>query len=797
MRLFDMKSSLASFGFRMKLNWLPRIVILAALAIAIALASQPAMTARAQGAGTELVSNLSETPSHNHTIGRGGLLSITFSYANAFTTGSHPQGYRLNSVAAKFDSVVGKPRAISAKIYSSATEGGYAKPDFPLVTLTGEIHPDAPGDYTYTCSGSGCDLGASTTYHLAFETAENRSNNYYRWRATASENQTSDDGWTIADSVSNKGSGDWKPNRNDNAGMFSVSATKIAPALAASNIAATGATLTLSDYPGGDWHYKQTAPTDGTCAAAGSGATAINLTGLTPGTAYTYKAYSDSACSDSNEIESAAFTTVTLSASEVTNTTATLRLNGSRSESWRYKYTAPATPAGQCSDEIAGGTSTVDLAGLTPNTSYIFKAYSDGACANEITNDASDAKFTTENIQFSASHITAAGATLTIGGYTGNWYSKRTAPDAGTCSSAISGVTANVTGLTVGVDNTFKAYSDSSCNTAIAAVTFMVGVSVSNLGEKSRQYLDIGYESGQNAPTKRTTAFITGSATGGYVLHSVALRFSTKVGTPGVISVKIHALSNNAVVTTLSGPGDPNPSNLNEVDVEYTCSGSGCALSPSTAYYLVAEAPNSPAGDNNHGWRSTDSHDQTNTPSTAGWNIGDNSFHLRGSGKWMPTPLIFGIGMFRVSAMPVPHLGASSVSANSATLTLSDYAWDWHYKQTAPSEGTCAAAGSGATTVNLANLTPGVAYTFKAYSDSSCSNEITTDDTDAAFKTQALPAHADADARARADVGFRVGIGVRIRVAVEAPHADSNSDAHAGADGDAHAHARPAHAGSA
>ena len=299
MRLFDIKFSRLLSG--LPLNWLPRIAILAALAVAIALASQPAMTARAQSPGT-LVSNLSETPSHNHTIGRGGLLSITFSYANAFTTGSHPQGYRLNSVAAKFDSVVGKPRAISAKIYSSATEGGYAKPNSPLVTLTGEIHPDAPGDYTYTCSGSGCDLEASTTYHLAFETAENRSNNYYRWRATASENQkTSDDGWTIADSVSNKGSGDWKPNRNDNAGMFSVSATKIAPALTASNIAATDATLTLSDYPGSDWHYKQTLPSPGQCSGAVSGTT-VNLTGLTHGTEYTYKAYSDSACSSANVI---------------------------------------------------------------------------------------------------------------------------------------------------------------------------------------------------------------------------------------------------------------------------------------------------------------------------------------------------------------------------------------------------------------------------------------------------------------------------------------------------------------
>ena len=313
-------------------------IVLAALAIAIALASQPA---GAQNTETTFVSNMDETPSHDHLIGTS-LLTTNFSYANAFTTGSNAGGYTLNSVTAKFNGKTGSPGAISAKIYSSAMQDGYAKPNAALVTLTGN-NPDAAGDYTFTCPSNdgGCTLSASATYHLAFETTASAAGNNYKWRATSSDDQTSSYGWTIADSVSNKGgAGSWTPNRNLNSGLFSVSATAASAAitLAASDPTAGGATLTISNHTG-SWHYKHTAPHEGTCSDAVSGATAA-VTGLTAGTPYTFKAYSDSACS--NEIAAAAeFTTLGVSASNLSvanSENGFVRIGRDDNQSYRQKW---------------------------------------------------------------------------------------------------------------------------------------------------------------------------------------------------------------------------------------------------------------------------------------------------------------------------------------------------------------------------------------------------------------------------------------------------------------------------
>ena len=205
--------------------------------------------------------------------------------------------------------------------------------------------------------------------------------------ATDQTNTPSTAGWSIGDKSHYHSGGTWQIDHSD-AGMFRVSAMPI-PHLGASNVAATGATLTLSDYEGA-WRYKYTSPAApaGQCSSEiGAGTSTATLSNLTPGETYTFKAYSDSSCSSSNEIATAAaFTTIKLSASNVTGTGATLTLVG-HSAAWRYKYTAPATPAGQCSAEISAGTSTAALTGLAPGVSYTFKAYSDSTCtsANEIT----------------------------------------------------------------------------------------------------------------------------------------------------------------------------------------------------------------------------------------------------------------------------------------------------------------------------------------------------------------------------------------------------------------------------
>ena len=74
------------------------------------------------------------------------------------------------------------------------------------------------------------------------------------------------------------------------------------PALTASSVEATTATLGIANYSG-NWYYKHTSPSAGQCSSAVSGATA-SLSGLDSGTSYTFKAYSDSGCTSANELDS-------------------------------------------------------------------------------------------------------------------------------------------------------------------------------------------------------------------------------------------------------------------------------------------------------------------------------------------------------------------------------------------------------------------------------------------------------------------------------------------------------------
>ena len=91
--------------------------------------------------------------------------------------------------------------------------------------------------------------------------------------------------------------------------------TTTAVTLAASNFADTTATLTIAGHTG-NWYYKANAAPDNTCKGPVSTASK-NLTGLTSGTSYVYKAYSDSGCTTANLLATAS--SFSVGASHVTN----------------------------------------------------------------------------------------------------------------------------------------------------------------------------------------------------------------------------------------------------------------------------------------------------------------------------------------------------------------------------------------------------------------------------------------------------------------------------------------------
>ena len=79
--------------------------------------------------------------------------------------------------------------------------------------------------------------------------------------------------------------------------LDSAAFTTMPPSLTASAFTHDSAMLTLAGHTSA-WHYKHSQPPGGTCQPqVPTGTSSVNLTGLTPGTAYTYTAYSDSGCS--------------------------------------------------------------------------------------------------------------------------------------------------------------------------------------------------------------------------------------------------------------------------------------------------------------------------------------------------------------------------------------------------------------------------------------------------------------------------------------------------------------------
>ena len=435
------------------------------------------------------------------------------------------------------------------------------------------------------------------------------------------------------------------------------------PALTSSSVTGTTAKLTLSNWAttnsqlggsnnrDGYWYYKYTVPTSpaGVCTAGPTSPddssayliSSAELSGLSPGTAYTFKAYHDSSCTSGKEIATTTpFTTLatlTVKDDTLTTSSATLVLAGN-SAAWWLKKTAP-TPAGSCESKQSSVTE-VALSNLTLGTQYTYKAFSSSANCASGTGEIASVSFYTTTL--AASSITGTGATLTINGHSGSWWYKANRGPHSTCQSG--GGTSNNTdaetlsGLSAVTEYTYTAYNASGCAAAnlVATETFTTGgVSVSNLGNADSNTLIIGRQFGSTVDSI-AVAFTTGSESNGYTLASVTASFAVKWGSPGNIAAAIYSATNDTTTLpnsevanlTLSGP-----TSLHNEDGVYTCSGTGCSLSASTTYHLVLSTT-ATGMLQYYSWKRSALTSETNTPSNAGWEIADSSSRKRGTNAW-------------------------------------------------------------------------------------------------------------------------------------------------------------------
>ena len=189
-------------------------------------------------------------------------------------------------------------------------------------------------------------------------------------------------------------------------------------------------------------------------------------------------------------------------------------------------------------------------------------------------------------------------------------------------------------------------------------------------------------------------------------------------GTATNLSPGLYSNASGSPGTSLATLSATNVSSVDPTEYVFTCS-SGCQLTSGTTYHVVVDIGRLDV----MYWVQNTSGSETNTPADAGWSIADDAKYRNGQGgSWLSEGAV---KLMKVT-WAVPTLTASSVEAMSATLTVANYSGNWYYKYTAPTGGQCSSSPVSGTSKTLSGLNTGTTYTFKAYSDSTCSNEVAT-----------------------------------------------------------------------
>ena len=432
-------------------------------------------------------------------------------------------------------------------------------------------------------------------------------------------------------------------------GPVSDASTAAAPAdetLTAGSVTHDAATLTLANYSG-NWYYKEAS---GTCSADAVSTTSVDLDGLAGNTSYTYSAYSDSGCTSSKLLATAsAFLTKPAKPGKPTATagagsgklTLTATLTGGSGALTKWEYTKDNGANWIAITTDTDNTLSYVVSSLTDGTDYTFKVRATNATGTGPASDASTAVAPLD-VTLAAGSVTHNTATLTLANHPGNWWLKRTTPADTNCKSKGTTATESLSNLAGNTSYTYKAYSNNTCSTELAARTFLT------------------------RPAKPGKPTATAGAGSGKLTLTATL-----TGGSGALTKWEYTKDNGAnwiAITT---------------DTDNTLSYVVSSLTDGTDYTFKVRATNAtgtgPASD----------------ASTA--------------------------------VAPLDEtLAAGTATAAGMTLTISNYSLAWYYKYTSPDGGECSATpvSAGTSSKAVTSLTSNTAYTFKAYSDSTCGAEL-------------------------------------------------------------------------
>ena len=143
---------------------------------------------------------------------------------------------------------------------------------------------------------------------------------------------------------------------------------------------------------------------------------------------------------------------------------------GASSYKIQWRSTAEDWDAG--SRQATSPTASKKLDGLTNGTDYVVRVAAVFAAGDAAWSDEAAGRPVAQPSLLRVSNVTATGATLTLGGHTGNWYLKGvggTGSGAGytlPCTGAGMGLSHTLSGLSGNTSYVFAAHSDSACSDA-------------------------------------------------------------------------------------------------------------------------------------------------------------------------------------------------------------------------------------------------------------------------------------------------------------------------------------------
>ncbi|MXY44294.1 MAG: T9SS type A sorting domain-containing protein [Dehalococcoidia bacterium] len=183
------------------------------------------------------------------------------------------------------------------------------------------------------------------------------------------------------------------------------------------------------------------------------------------------------------------------------------------------------------------------------------------------------------------------------------------------------------------------------------------------VGNTNQAYLT-GNDGVMPSTHDRAQAFTTGSNSTGYKLTSVELIMNAVFISTAPYNMRIYTNSSGAPGTSIGSL--TKPATLTDGLNEFTATGAGIDLDPSTTYFLVFDTNSS----NNNGWLSTDAGTE-DSGSANGWTIADKHLHRNwnSTGAWSETAnVIFQIrinGYIKLRNPPTVRIDNASAPENA------------------------------------------------------------------------------------------------------------------------------------